>query len=223
MNPAEAASPPRPSRPTITVPSGEEIALLLDALPAPYRTPTMIAATTGLRLGEVLALRWDVIDLEAARLHVVATLQQEAGEVYVESPKTDRARRTVPIPPMTLALLRRHRADQLERRLLFGEEWPELGLVCDRGDGTPIRPMTLSRTFGQIAEREDLGAVRFHDLRHAYATSLLEAGVHPKVVSEVLGHSSTAFTMDTYQHVTPMMSDQAADVIEAALGGLVSG
>lgn len=86
-----------------------------------------------------------------------------------------------------------------------------------------MRPLTLSHTFAQVADRQALGAVRFHDLRHAYATSLLEAGVHPKVVSEVLGHSSTAFTMDTYQHVTPTMADQAAEVIQAALGGLVAG
>ena len=89
----------------------------------------MIAATTSLRLGEVLALRWDVIDLEVSRLRVVATLQQDAGEEFVESPKTDRARRTVPIPPMMVAALRRHRAEQLEGRLTFGGAWPDLGIV----------------------------------------------------------------------------------------------
>lgn len=177
-----------------------------------------IAATTGLRLGEVLGLTWSAIDLEAGTLRVVASLQLIAGELVSVEPKTDRARRTVALPPATVALLRRHRADQARRRLVMGEAWPTGEIVCDRGDGHPMNPTTLSRVFARIAAAAGVSGTRFHDLRHAYATTLLAANVHPKVVSDALGHSSAAFTMDTYQHLLPSLSHTAAAAIEAALG-----
>jgi integrase len=148
----------------------------------------------------VLGLTWSAIDLEAGTLRVVASLQLIAGELGSVEPKTDRARRTVALPPATVALLRRHRADQARRRLVMGEAWP------------------VSRVFARIAAAAGVSGTRFHDLRHAYATTLLAANVHPKVVSDALGHSSAAFTMDTYQHLLPSLSHTAAAAIEAALG-----
>jgi integrase len=130
-------------------------------------------------------------------------------------PKTDRARRTVSLPPFAVEVLRRARKEQAERRLLLGAAWVDEDVVADRGDGRPIEPAELPRACHRFAGE----GVRLHDLRHAFGTALLETGVHPKVASEALGHSSVAFTMDTYQHVLPTMGEQVAAAIEAALGG----
>jgi integrase len=102
------------------------------------------------------------------------------------------------------------------------EAWTDLDLVIDRVDGEPFPPDSLSRDWYRLVHRIGLPDLRLHDLRHAFATRLLEASVHPKVVSEALGHSSVAFTMDTYQHLMPTMQEQAVRAIEEAIGGTVA-
>jgi integrase len=126
------------------------------------------------------------------------------------------------VPPAAVTLLRRHRKEQAERRLLLGQAWADLDLVIERGDGEPLPPDSLSRDWYRLVRRVGLPGLRLHDLRHAYATALLTAGVHPKVASEALGHSSVAFTMDTYQHLMPTMHEQAVRAIEEAIGGTVA-
>jgi integrase len=158
-----------------------------------------------MRRGEIVAVRWDDVDLDAAVLRV-------------RQGKTPRARRTISLPPSTVATLRRHRAEQAERRLLCGPAWQEGDLVVDRGDGGPVNPDSLSHAFAGMAESIGLGDVRLHDLRHAFATTAIAAGVNVKAVSEALGHASTAFTMDTYQAVLPSMGEAVAAAIETALG-----
>jgi integrase len=102
--------------------------------------------------------------------------------------------------------------------LLCGPAWQDTDLVLDRRDGGPLNPDSLSHAFAELAKRVGLAEVRLHDLRHAFATTLLSAGVNVKVVSEALGHASTAFTIDTYAHVLPTMGKQIAAAIEASLG-----
>jgi integrase len=224
-NVAAAVAAPRVERPRLVVPDAEQVGQIVRAAAdrPPYHVPIAIAATTGLRLGEVFGLRWSAIDLEAGTLRVVASLQLEAGKLVSVEPKTDRARRTVALPTATVALLKRHRANQSRRRLLLGEAWQGTDLVCERGDGHPIHPSTLSWHFRQAATAAGITGTRFHDLRHAYATLLLSANEHPKVVSDLVGHSSAAFTMDTYQHLLPTMGQAAAAAIEAALGDHLEG
>ena len=221
-NHAAGAAPPRPQRAELVIPTADETRLIrriaAERDGGRYAVPIELAAMTGLRLGEVLALRWASIDLDAGTLSVIASLQQVGRELRVLDPKTPRSRRRVPIPPALIASLRRHRREQTERRLVLGEAWQDFGLICDRGDGTWIRPTTLSHALSRYATAAGVPGVRFHDLRHGYATRLLERGVHPKVVADLLGHSSAAFTMDTYAHVSPSLGEHAAAVIEAALG-----
>jgi integrase len=123
---------------------------------------------------------------------------------------------------VTVTLLRRHRAAQAERRLLAGAAWLDHDLVVDRGDGGVIHPDLYSQAFHRLVSKMGL-RVRLHDLRHAYASVLLEANVHPKVASEALGHSSVAFTMDTYAHVLPTMQEDSARAVQAALGEALGG
>jgi integrase len=124
-----------------------------------------------------------------------------------------------PSPPRTALKLpiRPGRSDQNERRLLLGSEWQGTDLVVERGDGGPIHPDLLSAAFRRLANRTGLAGVRLHDLRHFYASELLRANVHPKVVSDQLGHSSVAFTMDVYSHLMPSAGQSAAAAIEASL------
>jgi integrase len=102
---------------------------------------------------------------------------------------------------------------------LCGEAWKETDLVVDRGDGEGVNPVSVSHAFAGVAESVGLADVRLHDLRHGFASALLEAGVNLKVVSEALGHSRAEFTMDVYAHVLPTMGEAVAAAIETALGG----
>jgi integrase len=139
------------------------------------------------------------------------------GKLRIVEPKSARGRRTIALPTTVVGELRALRKEQTGRRLLLGEGWTETDLVIEQGDGTRRDPDTITHLFAKLAEQTAAKGARFHDLRHAYATALLRGGLHPKVVSEALGHASTAFTMDVYSHVVPSMQEQAAEAIEAAL------
>lgn len=220
-NPASAIQPPRISRAEVVVPDGAALGKLIAAAKGTrMELPVLIAASTGMRRGEIAGLRWTDIEEtpDGTVARITGTLQRIDGQLRRVEPKTDRGRRTVALPPGLVAALEEHREAQDKRREAFGQGWTDLDLVLERGDGKPNDPDTFTHWFPEIAERAGTPGVRFHDLRHAYATALLRRGVHPKVVSEALGHASTAFTMDTYSHVVPSMQRAAADAIEAELG-----
>ena len=220
MNPARSIRPPRPQRSALQVPTAAEVRLLVaEAEGSWIEGAVLLASGTGMRLSEVLGLPWRNVDVDRAVLRVEQTISWEGSEFAFEDPKTTYARRTVALPSTVLRWLKRHRREQNERRLTLGSAWrsgPDV--VLERGDGTPLRDDSVSSAFAGLAERVGVPGVRLHDLRHAYATRLLAAGVHPKVVSEALGHASAAFTMQVYQHVMPSMQETAAKAIEQALG-----
>jgi integrase len=135
----------------------------------------------------------------------------------MKPPKTKKSRRTIKLPDVAVRALRRHRADQNKQRLQAGSDYSEQGLVFSRPDGEPWSPDAFTRAFGKLVRASDLGHVRFQDLRHTHATQLLREGIHPKIVSERLGHSNISITLDTYSHILPGMQDEAAERIDAAL------
>jgi integrase len=165
-----------------------------------------------MRLGEILALRWKDVDLDRKVLRVTATLSYGGGEYEFTPPKTSRARPSVDLPAFVVGYLRRHREEQKVRSLGTSD------VVIDNGIGEPLAPWTASADFRRIVRELELPRTRFHDLRHAHATQLLAAGIHPKAVSERLGHSSTSFTMDTYAAVIPSMGRAAADAADQLFG-----
>jgi integrase len=218
-NPADAAEPPSAKAakaPPMRTWSAAELRAFLDhvaddRLYAAYH----LAATTGLRRGELLGLRWRDVDLDASRLAVVQTI---VGKRQVSQPKTDRSRRSVALDPATVAALREHRKRQLQERLAWGPAYEsEHDLVFCGEDGSPIWPRSLSRAFERHARQAGLLAIRLHDLRHTHATLALQAGVHPKVVSERLGHLGVGITLDTYSHAIPAMQEDAAAKVAALL------
>jgi len=139
--------------------------------------------------------------------------------VAESSPKTDKGRRSVALDPGTVAALRAHRTRQAQERLAMGPAWQTTGLVFTREDGTALHPEGLSATFERESRAAGLPRIRLHDLRHTHATLALQAGVHPKVVSERLGHASVSITLDTYSHAIPAMEADAAAAVAALVLG----
>jgi integrase len=218
-NPALAIRPPRAPRPALHVPDAETCtAILARVRGREVEGPVVLALGTGMRLGEILAVRWKDVDLERKVLRVTATLSYVAGEFTFPQPKTSRSRRSVDLPAFVVAFLKRQRKAQLERRLFYGETWTDYDIVLDDAAGAPFAPWSVSADFRRLTRELELPRTRFHDLRHAHATQLLAAGVHPKAVSERLGHSTVAFTMDVYSAVIPSMGRAAADAADQLFG-----
>ena len=218
-NATEAVKPPQVPREEISPMSPEQVKMLLDAasgdrLEALY----VLAVHSGLRQGELLGLKWDDIDLEAGALHVRRALTTARGGPRLAAPKTKGSRRRVSLTGAAAEALKGHLECQLEEIDRAGSLWQENGLVFASEAGAPLdRRDVTSRRFKPLLERAGLPHFRFHDLRHTCATLLLTQNVNPKVVSEMLGHSSIAITLDTYSHVLPTMQDSAARALENAL------
>ena len=180
----------------------------------------LLAATTGMRRGEVLGLRWRDVDLDAARLSVRQSIVSVAYEIKITEPKTARSRRSIALDQRTVAALRAWRKLQLEDRMLLGDDYDNSGLVFTRQDGRFIHPDRFTQVFDKHVEASGLRHIRLHDLRHTHATLALAAGVHPKVVSERLGHATVAFTLDVYSHAVPALQEDAADRIANVVFGV---
>jgi integrase len=178
-----------------------------------------LALTTGLRPSEYLALKWEDIDFERGTLSVVRSLDAEPGGGYrLEETKTRNSRRVVKLLPGVLSALVEHRQAQQRQREEAGERWKEQGFVFTNELGGPLERHNLAhRHLRKILEEAGLPQIRLYDLRHTAATLALSAGVPVKVVSEMLGHSSVALTLDFYSHVLPHMQEDAARRMAALL------
>jgi len=226
-NPAEAADPPRPStRLEMRTWSGAELGRFLAHVAADRLAGGWwLLATTGMRRGEILGLRWPDVDLDAGSLRITRTLittdVQRKGEPGMAwgTPKTAKGRRSVALDPATVAALRQHRARQLAERLAAGDAYDDGDLVVCLADGKPIHPKTMSYYFERETKRAELPTIRLHDLRHTHATLALRAGVHPRVVQERLGHANVSITLDTYSHVDLDMQAAAAARVTALVTG----
>jgi integrase len=215
-SPVAGAQPPRPRRPEPAVIDAVIASKILDAARGHLlELPIAIALSTGMRRGEILGLRWSDLGADHSVAHVRRTLQAIDPEPVFEDPKTRRSRRAVALPAFLRPYLARQLEDQARRRESLGASWRENDLVIDAGDGSPVNPVNLSSAWPKFLRRAGLPHVRFHDLRHAHATLMLLQGVHPKVVSERLGHSSIGITLDTYSHVLPGMQEEAAEAFDA--------
>ena len=178
--------------------------------------PTLLAATTGLRRGEILGLRWNDLDLECRECRVTRSLQETPEGVSIRSPKTRKSRRMVLLPHMAVEALKAHRIVQEAERALVGASYEDHDLVFSRPDGFPWTPSQFSSDFSRLMRKHGF-TVRFHDLRHTHASQLLSHGTPVKVVSERLGHASASITLDIYAHTLPGMQQAAVDLVDAAL------
>jgi integrase len=178
----------------------------------------VLLATTGMRRGEVLGLRWRDVDLDGAQLAVVQTLSTVGWQMLIAPPKTQRSRRTIYLDAQTVDVLKEHRRRQREEQLAAGPTWDSSNELVFRDElGGLLHPEWFSREFNMLVRRAGVPRIRLHDLRHTYATLALKTGVHPKVVSERLGHATVGITLDLYSHVTPAIARDAADAVAATI------
>jgi len=211
-NVAEVVVAPRPGRSQMATLSFADVPRFLDAARrTPYYILFYAALYTGMRRGELLGLRWCDIDLGKASISVVQTLYRlSSGEFVIKEPKSPHSRRLVALSPSLAELLRGYHAEQEAQKVLLGTTLTGQDLVFAHPDGSPLDPSTVTHAFGKLIKKAELPHIRFHDLRHTHATLMLKGGVHPKIVSERLGHANIGITLDTYSHVVPGLQEAAA-------------
>jgi len=217
-NPCDAADPPRggPKSDGFQVWDARTLRSFLETSGASgdrLHALWVLLATTGMRRGEALGVRWSDVDLDAGRLSVVQTIISVRGKVMIGEPKTARGRRPIALDPSTVAVLRAHRKRMLEERMLAGADFIDVGLVFHRPDGRCLRPEGVSVTFKRRVKQLGLPPLTLKGLRHTWATLALEQGIHPRVVQERLGHSTIAITLGIYSHVAPTLHDEAAEIV----------
>jgi len=214
-NVAALAKPPRVARREVEVLSPDEVRTLIAAVRGDrWEALIATALATGMRQGELLGLKWADVDLTRRVLHVQRQLQRDGT---FEEPKTTKGRRTIDLPASCVAILKEHRRQQTEERLLVGPEWQHDDLIFCTHQGKPLSQRNVLRAYKLVLSRASLPDVSFHALRHTAATLLLLQGVHPKVVQERLGHSNISMTLDIYSHLIPSMGRAAADQLDALL------
>ncbi|MDX0498991.1 tyrosine-type recombinase/integrase [Sinorhizobium medicae] len=223
-NPAAATTPPKIERTKMLAYDPDQTAILIEAFrPTRMFIPMMLAVMCGLRRGEILALRWRHVDLSANRrmLSIRESAEQTKEGVRYKEPKAGKSR-TVALSSTMLAGLKAHRARQAEEQLKIGIRPDDDSFVVAQIDGRPLKPVSLTHEWTRLLAKTSLPRIRFHDLRHTHASQMLAAGVHPKVASERLGHSTIGITLDLYSHVMPGMQADAAEQVDAALQAAIS-
>jgi len=219
-----ALTPPQQPK-VMTVLTPEQARHLLDAargdrLEALYR----VALSLGLRRGEMLGLRWQDVDWDAARLHVVHSMLFLAKQPPVLAPtKTAKSVRDLPLPPSLLLALKEHHARQLHEQLIAGSKWHDQDLVFCTPHGKPLDPRDLWYAFRALQERAGVPPMRLHDLRHSAASLMAAQGVPARTIMAILGHSSIGITYNTYVHVYEEAKDAAGMAMEEILGEVKDG
>ena len=218
-NPADRARPPRAGQATAgAVLTPEEARRLLEAARGDrLEALGILAITTGMRKGELLALRWRDVDLDGGTVRITGSLARVDGAYRIQEPKTASSRRAVALAELARSALRTHRQRQLEERLRAGPAWHDLDLVFCREDGYYLNPKAPLDWLERTLARAGIRKVRFHDLRHTAATLALASGVDVRTTGALLGHASAKMTLDTYGHALPGAAQAAAAAIDAAL------
>ncbi|NUK70665.1 site-specific integrase [Streptomyces lunaelactis] len=195
----------------------ETLSFLSAARKDPLYAAFVLAIALGFRRGEVVGLRWENLDLEKREIRVRTQRQRVRGESYEDDPKGRRRKQTLPLPAMCVAPLRWQRMRQAAQRDRAGADWKETGYVFTTRTGQPIEPRNLYRSFTRVADSAGIRVIRLHDTRHGCATLLTAAGVAPRVVMEILGHSQIAVTMNVYTHVVQDTQREAVSHMDRLL------
>jgi integrase len=223
-NPVSAAEPPRVKRAEIEILSPDKITTVLRALRGRrLYGVAVIALATGMRRGEIVALRWGDVDLEGGKIRVERSIEQTTAGLTFKEPKTKAGRRVVSLPPSVVSELRNHWREQQEQRLALGlGKAATEDLVFARWDGSPWPPDRLSSTWAKTVSTLKLPKVTFHALRHTHASQLIAAGLDVVTVSRRIGHSNPTVTLTVYAHLFGNTDERAAALVEDALAGALT-
>ncbi|QRF22257.1 site-specific integrase [Alicyclobacillus sp. TC] len=218
VNPASAVNPPRPPQLEMQTWSESEVASFLEAARnSRYYIFFALALGTGMRLGEVLGLKWRDVDWVSGKIHVQRSYTHGLRGYVFQQPKTKKGNRTIKLAPSTLRDLYQHRSVQEAERQQAGDLWNDQDLIVTTCTGNAVLAHNVRSTFLRLLAKSSLPRIRIHDLRHTHATLLLKQGVNVKVVSERLGHESISVTLDIYSHVLESMQDEAAEKFDTIL------
>jgi len=222
QNAASGVTPPKVESVELEILDINQIGVMLKAMRG--RALYLIASfavATGMRRGEILALRWKDVDLDGALARVEQSLEQTKAGLRFKSPKTKAGRRTIALSAWTVADLRAHRRDQLEQRVALGlGKMPDDALVFANWDGTPRSPNAVTKEWTRTCALLNLPRVTLHALRHTHASQLIASGLDVLTISRRLGHGSPTITLSVYGHLFANTDEKAAAVIDAAFGAI---
>lgn len=220
QNVCALVDPPRIDKPDLMALTVEQVFTLLgQARGHRLEVLLLMAIITGMRRGELLALRWSDIDFELGRLVVLRTVSYIATYGYVEGePKTKSGKRAIELPGFLLAVLKDYQVEQAARREGV-EQWEERGLVFPNQKGGYLHPVHMGEVFRKMLADAGLPAIRFHDLRHSAASILIKANTNSKVIQELMGHSNILVTMDLYGHLFPTLQTGVANTWDDVFKG----
>lgn len=211
-NVAKLVRVPRPKPRDVVPLSVEEVRRLFGHHKDDRLLPMLVVfAVLGLRRSEVLGLKWSDVDLDRGTMQVVRGLQRIDGKLVEMETKTQRSRRTIPLPSIVVDVLREHQKRQEEDRLALAERWPTSGYVFTSSVGTPIDPRNCTRLVQKACRDAGVRVVRLHDFRHGCISVLLDVGVPPRTAMEIVGHTTLEMTMNVYGHVNLDSKRQAMD------------
>ena len=232
-NPCDKMKKPKNSKSKLQVYNQEQLDKLLDALKdMTIYIPVILAATTGMRLGEICGLRWANVDLENGFIQIKEQLQEEDNKLELVPLKTSSSKRKIILLEDTIEALKSLKEKQEENKNYFGDNYNKMDYVVCQNNGDPYKPTYISRNYRRVLkeykhkvtigeeltklslyELLDIPLIRFHDLRHTHATLMLKANIHPKIAADRLGHTDTRLIMSTYSHILPDMQKQAVDTL----------
>lgn len=202
-NPCDLVTPPKATEIKMKYWAPDEIQFNLDIIKNEKIYPAaFLAIQTGCRVGELCALKWEDVDLINGTITVNKTLQRLDGKLQTKKPKTKNSSRVITLLDNAVLFLKDLKNNQRQRKLQYNVP---LDFILNWEDGRPMDPHYISEQFPKVLKQHNLPVIRFHDLRHTHATLLLSLGISPKIISERLGHSTVAFTLDTYSHVNIKM------------------
>jgi integrase len=223
-NPAEMVDPPTARKKTMRTMTPAEVGILFESAEGNLYYPVFYTAlNTGLRQAELLGLRWRDVDLDMCAISVSQVLYTRGGAPEFKEPKTEHSRRRVNMTPKLALYLASYWAEREAFHLVVGKPLTLDDLVFVTPEGRPINPSVLSHNFTKAVKEAGLEHIRFHDLRHTFASLMLMRGAKPKVISEALGHSSVAFTMDVYSHIIDGMQQDAMALLDEVIPAGVPG
>ena len=218
-NVAAVIRPPKVESEEVEILTAEQLSDVLGGLADHALYPIVaLALATGMRRGELLALRWDDLNLDEATVSVERSLEETKAGLRFKTPKTKHGRRVISLPLSSVDILRAHRRRQLELRIALGQGRQEpAALVFSNLEGAPLSPDNLSREWRRVAAARELPRVKFHALRHTHASALIASGLDVLTISRRLGHASPVVTLAIYGHLFRDTDREAASAIEVAL------